>query len=75
MKNKTVAESAINDHTYKVFPNDLNSYGTVFGGLVMATVATLFFVPAVFAMVRGRSAHGSSAHGPFLSGESHVPAE
>jgi len=47
----------------------------VIGGLIFATFATLFFVPAVFAMVRGRSAHGSSAHGPFLSGESHVPAE
>ena len=33
---KTVAETAILDHTYKVFPNDLNSHGTVFGGMVMA---------------------------------------
>jgi multidrug efflux pump subunit AcrB len=47
----------------------------VIGGLIFATFATLFFVPAVFAMVRGRSAHGHSAHGPLLSGESHVPAE
>jgi acyl-CoA hydrolase len=35
-KEKHVRESAVEDHTYKVFPNDLNSYGTVFGGLVMA---------------------------------------
>jgi multidrug efflux pump subunit AcrB len=27
----------------------------VIGGLLFATVATLFFVPIVFAMVRGRS--------------------
>ena len=47
----------------------------VIGGLFFATFATLFFVPAVFAIVRGRSAHGHSAHGPLLSGESHVPAE
>jgi len=47
----------------------------VIGGLIFATFATLFFVPAVFAMVRGRSVHGSSAPGPLLSGESHVPAE
>ncbi len=33
---KTVAETAVTDHTYKVFPNDLNSHGTVFGGMVMA---------------------------------------
>lgn len=34
-KAKTVAASAVNDHTHKVFPNDLNSNGTVFGGMVV----------------------------------------
>lgn len=35
-ESKTVAESAVEDQTYCVFPNDLNAHGTVFGGTVMA---------------------------------------
>ncbi len=31
-----VSHSAVDNHTYKVFPNDLNSYGTAFGGMIMA---------------------------------------
>ena len=42
----------------------------VIGGLFFATFATLFFVPAVFAMVRGRPSPA-----PHMSGEVHVPAE
>lgn len=33
---KPVKDSAVDNHTYKVFPNDLNSYGTAFGGMIMA---------------------------------------
>jgi multidrug efflux pump subunit AcrB len=42
----------------------------VIGGLLFATFATLFFVPALFAMVRGRSSRA-----PNMTGEVHVPAE
>lgn len=34
-KGKAPAESAVDQNVYKVFPNDLNSKYTVFGGLVM----------------------------------------
>ena len=36
MISKKVKDSAVENHTYKVFPNDLNSYGTAFGGMIMA---------------------------------------
>ncbi|MBS0651534.1 MAG: acyl-CoA thioesterase [Verrucomicrobia bacterium] len=32
---KTVSESAIHDQTSVVYPNDLNAYGTLFGGRVL----------------------------------------
>lgn len=36
MTSNTVNYSAVDNHTYKVFPNDLNSHGTAFGGMIMA---------------------------------------
>lgn len=36
MASKKMSESAVDNHTYKVFPNDLNSSGTAFGGMIMA---------------------------------------
>jgi multidrug efflux pump subunit AcrB len=41
----------------------------VIGGLMFATFATLFFVPAVFALVRGRSAPHPIAGASFVPGE------
>jgi acyl-CoA hydrolase len=34
-KGKTVSETAVQDQTAVVYPNDLNAYGTLFGGRVM----------------------------------------
>lgn len=35
---RTVQSSAVVNQTYKVFPNDLNSMGKVFGGLIMSII-------------------------------------
>lgn len=43
---KAPSETAIEDHTYRVFPNDLNSQGTVFGGLIMSLMDNLAHIVA-----------------------------
>lgn len=46
MKGKPVSESAIHDQTSVVFPNDLNAYGTLFGGRVLELSDTIAGVVA-----------------------------
>lgn len=43
---KPVSASAVQEQVYKVFPNDLNSNGTVFGGMIMAMVDRIAAVVA-----------------------------
>jgi acyl-CoA hydrolase len=43
---RTVAASAAPEHLYKVFPNDLNAYNTMFGGSILSTIDRLASIVA-----------------------------
>jgi acyl-CoA hydrolase len=74
MEPKTPSITAIHDHTYRIFPNDLNAQGTVFGGLIMAEADRLAHIVAerhsgricVTASVDSIQFHAPAGHGDNL---------
>ena len=74
MTGKPVAQSAINDQTAIVFPNDLNSLGTLFGGRVMEMCDKVAAVvakrhtgrPCVTLGIDSVRFHASATHGDVL---------
>lgn len=74
MEGKKPSDTAIHDHTYRIFPNDLNAQGIVFGGLIMAEADRLAHIIAerhstricVTASVDSILFHAPAGHGDNL---------
>jgi len=66
-KGKAPADSAVEQNVYKIFPNDLNSKYTVFGGVVMSLCDRIALIVAAEDNHSGDHRHVVSAYLTFVA--------